>query len=65
MQQFINNRYVRLSGLTVGIAALFFGIIWLVALLFNMQDFPVGLEILLAVLGAGIVVYKIFASRVF
>ncbi len=65
MQQFINNRYVRLSGLTEGIAAIFFGIIWLVALLFNMQDFPVGLEILLAVLGAGIVVYKIFASRVF
>lgn len=65
MQQLFNNRYVQLAGLTLGLAALFFAIIWLVATTLGLKDFPVEVELLLAVLGAGIIVYKFFASKVF
>ena len=65
MQQFFNNRYVQLAGLTLGLAILFFLVIWVVTSTIGLKDFPVGLEITLAVLGAGIIVYKFFARRIF
>lgn len=65
MQQFFNNRYVQLAGLTLGLGALFFGVIWLFCLTVGLQDFPVFLQAILAMLGAGIVVYKFFAQRIF
>jgi hypothetical protein len=64
MQQFFNNRYVQLAGLTLGLAVLFFLVILVVASAVGLRDFPVGLELVLAVLGAGIIVYKFFARRI-
>ena len=64
MEQFFNNRYVQLAGLTLGLSALFFGVIWLIVTTIGHIDFPVPLEAVLAVLGAGAVVYKFFAQRV-
>lgn len=64
MQQFFNNRYVQLAGLTLGVGALFFASIWIVTTVLGMTDFPIGLEVLLAFLGAGAVVYKFLSRRV-
>lgn len=65
MQQLFNNRYTRLALLTAGLSALFFAILWLIAQIIGLKDFPVELEILVSVLGAGVVVYKFFAFRMF
>jgi hypothetical protein len=65
MQQFFNNKYVQLAGLTIGIGLLFFVILWLAASLFGMNEFPIALEALLALLAAGAVVYKFFSQRIF
>lgn len=65
MQQFLNNRYVRLSLLTLGLGTLFYLIIWLIVGLLGMNDFPHAFIFLLSGLGAGLLVYKVFASRVF
>lgn len=65
MQQLFNNRYVRLAGLTVGIAVLFFVVIWLFCLIVGLSDFPITLQLMLAVLAAGVVVYKFLSQRVF
>jgi hypothetical protein len=65
MQQFLNNRYVRLGGLTLGVGTLFFLLIWLVMTTIGLKDFPVGLEAMLAFLGAGVLVYKFLSQRVF
>lgn len=65
MQQFFNNRYVQLAGLTLGIWALFFAVIWIFCLTVGLQDFPVFLQAILALLGAGVVVYKFLSQRIF
>lgn len=65
MQQFLNNRYVRLTGLTLGLGALFFALIWLVTTTLGLKDFPVPLEAVLALLGAGVLVYKFLSQRIF
>lgn len=59
-----NNRYVQLGALTIGLAVLFWLILFLIFAALHV-NFPIGLEILLAVLGSGILVYKFFAQRVF
>lgn len=64
MQQFFNNRYVQLTGLTIGLSLVFFLLIWFVAQMIGLQDFPVMLEVMLSVLGAGILVYKVFSERI-
>lgn len=64
MQQFFNNRYTQLAVLTVVLSSLFFAVIWLVAQNIGLRDFPVTLEIMLSVLGAGFVVYKYLSRRI-
>lgn len=64
MQQFLNNRYVQLAGLTLGIGVLLWAVIWLFCTVTGLNDFPIGLQIMLAVLGAGLVVYKFFSQRI-
>lgn len=65
MQQLFNNRYVRLAGLTLGVAALLFAVIWLFCLIVGLNEFPIGLQVTLALLAAGVLVYKFLAQRVF
>ena len=60
----MNNRYVQLGALTLGLAILFWLILFLVFGLLHV-NLPIGLEVLLAVLGAGLIVYKFFSQRVF
>jgi hypothetical protein len=65
MQQFLNNRYVRLTALTVGIGVLFYIIIWLIVWIIGLKDFSPFLIFLLSALGAGLVVYKFLSRRVY
>lgn len=59
-----DNRYVRLGMLTFGLAVLFYLILFLIFGALHV-DFPFGLQIMLAVLGASVVVYKLFSQRIF
>ncbi|HET8690350.1 MAG TPA: hypothetical protein VFL81_02850 [Candidatus Saccharimonadales bacterium] len=61
----LNNRYLQLSILTVGLAVVIYLLIWLVFSLIGLSDFPKGLQLAVAVLGAGLLVYKFFADRIF
>ena len=65
MQQLFNNKYVRLGSLTLGIGLLFWAVIWLFCMMVGLKDFPVALQAVLAFLGAGVLVYKFLAQRVF
>jgi hypothetical protein len=65
MQQFFSNRYVQLAALTLGLGLLFFLILWLVFTLIGINDAPLGLTALASFLGAGVLVAKFFAGRVF
>lgn|GEM_PF-4139441 len=65
MQQPFNNKYARLAGLTFGIAALLFAVIWLFCQAVGLSDFPIVLQATLALLAAGVLVYKFLAQRVF
>jgi len=65
VMEFLNNRYVRLTLLTLGIGLLFWAILWLILMALNIRDFPVFLQLIAAFGGAGVIVYKFFAGRVF
>lgn len=65
MQQFFSNRYVQLALLTLGLGTLFFIVIWLIFGLIGLNDAPLGLVAAAAYLGAGVLVAKFFASRIF
>lgn len=60
----MTNRYVRLSLLTLLLAALIYTIIFIVFSLIGLGDFPQFLRITISVLGAGLLVYKFFAQRI-
>lgn len=63
--ELFNNRYVQLGLLTLGLGLLFWAVFWLVLRVLGLQDFPVMLQITVAFLGAGLLVYKFLAGRVF
>ena len=51
--------------LTLGLGLLFWAILWLIFFALGVKDFPVLLEVAVSFLGAGLLVAKFFASRVF
>ncbi len=61
----LNNRYVQLMLLTLGLGLLFWAIIWLVLRALGLQDFPVMLQLAIAFLGSGLIVSRYLANRVF
>jgi hypothetical protein len=61
----INNRYVQLGALSLGLAVLIYLVLWLLFSLLQIDGFPVGLQIAIAILGAGLLVYKFFSDRIF
>lgn len=63
--EFMQNRYVRLTALTILIGVMFWVIIWITLMLAGLNDFPVFLQMAISFLGAGLLVYKFFAPRVF
>ncbi len=65
MQQFFENRYVQLGLLTLGLGLLFWAIIWLILRALGLGDFPMALQVSVSFLGAGLLVYKFFAGRIF
>lgn len=65
MQSFFSNRYTQLALLTLGIGSLFFLILWLVFTLLGFHDAPLGLVAIASYLGAGVLVSKFFAGRIF
>ena len=62
--KFLENRYVQLAALTLGLGLLFWALFWLVLGALGLNDFPVGLQLLVAFLGAGLIVTKYFSNRV-
>lgn len=65
MQNFFNNRYARLALLTLGIGALLYLVIWLIASMAGLDNLSPFLIFMLSALGAGLTVYKLFAQRVY
>lgn len=65
MQQFFSNRYVQLAMLTLGLGTLFFLILWMIFVLIGFNDAPLGLLAVGSYLGAGALVAKFLAGRVF
>lgn len=65
MQAFLSNRYVQLALLTLGLGSLFFLIIWLIFTLIGLDDAPMSLVAVASYLGAGALVAKFFADRIF
>lgn len=65
MQQLFSNRYVQLAVLTLGLGLLFFLVLWLIFTLIGFKDAPLGMVALASFLGAGVLVAKVFASRIF
>ena len=63
--EFLNNRYVQLGLLTLGLGLLFWAIFWLILRALGLSDFPTMLQVSVAFLGAGLLVYKFFANRIF
>ena len=64
--QWLSNRYVQLALLTLFIAVLIYFIIWLIFVeLLGLHAFPAVIHLTLSILGAGLFVYKFFASRIF
>ncbi|HAC55861.1 TPA: hypothetical protein DCF80_00020 [Candidatus Saccharibacteria bacterium] len=63
--EFFNNRYVQLALLTLGIGLVFWALLWMVFYLVGLEDFPIGLQLAIAFLGAGLLVYKFFSNRIF
>lgn len=61
----LNNRYVQLGLLTLGLGLLFWAFFWLGLRTLGLHDFPVMLQLAVAFLGAGLIVAKFFANRIF
>lgn len=50
--------------LGIALAVAFYLIIWLTLSIVGMADFPQFIQLMLAILGAGLVVYKFFSYRI-
>jgi len=64
MNEFLNNRYVQLSLLTIFIAALIYTLMWVIFSLIGLGDFPQFLRVTVSILGAGLFVYKFLEQRI-
>lgn len=62
---FLNNRYVQLSLLTLGIGLLLWALFWLGLHALGLDDFPLMLQLAVSFLGAGLLVTKFFSNRIF
>lgn len=62
---FLTNRYAQLALLTLGLGLLFWAMIWVILLAVGIREFPVGLQLAVAFLGAGLIVTKFFSNRIF
>jgi uncharacterized membrane protein len=63
--QFLENRYVQLALLTLGIGLVLWILFWLVLRALGLQDFPVMLQVTASFLAAGLLVARYLARRVF
>ena len=63
--QFFHNRYAQLAVLTLGIGLVFWVLLWLILMALGVDGFPVFLQVAASFLGAGVLVAKVFAGRVF
>lgn len=63
--EFLNNRYVKLTLLTLGLAALIWIVLWFVFNLSIGLDLPNGLMVFVSVLAAGYLVYQFFSQRIY
>jgi len=59
----LNNRYVQLTLLWLGIATVIYIVLFLIFMSLNI-DFPVELQVLLSALSSGYLVYKYFSQRI-
>lgn len=64
MNDFFSNKYTRLAMLTLGLALLFYLIIWMIMSIVQVAFLPPFLHLMVSVLGAAILVAKYFAFRI-
>ena len=65
MQSFFSNRYTQLALLTLGLGTLIFLVLWLIFSLIGLTDVPLGIVAVASYLGAGVLVARVFAGRIF
>ena len=65
MQQLLGNRYFRMATLTARVALILSLFLWLLFSLLGWRDFPALLVVGLAVLGAGLIVYRYISHKLF
>ncbi len=65
MQQFFNNRYMRLAALWLGLATLLYLVEWVIFLTVGMTDFPQLFQVGLALMVSGVLVSRVFSGRIF
>lgn len=63
--EIFQNRYVQIGLLTLGLGLLLWALFWLVLRLLGLEDFPAIIQVAVAFLGAGLLVAKFFARRLF
>lgn len=59
----LQNRYVKLTLLTIGLAAIFYIVLYLLFMMLGL-NLPAGLQLMVAVLAAGYIVYQYFSQRI-
>lgn len=64
MNDFFSNKYTRLAMLTLGLAVLFYLVIWMIMSIVGVDFLPPFLHFMISILGAGILVAKYFAFRI-
>lgn len=64
MNQFMNNRYVQITGLILGLAILIYMLLWMLLALAGIRDVPSFVPVVVS-LGVAIwVVWKFYARRI-
>ena len=64
MNQFMNNRYVQIAGLILGLAILIYMLLWMLFALAGIRDVPSFVPVVVS-LGVAIwIVWKFYARRI-
>ena len=65
LHEVFSIKCVQLALLTLAIGTGFWAIIWLVLLVLNLTELPVFIQVTVSYLGAGVLVSRLFANRIF
>ncbi|MFZ1812686.1 MAG: hypothetical protein WAU02_04210 [Candidatus Saccharimonadales bacterium] len=64
MNQFMNNRYVQIGGLTLGLAILIYMVLWIIITVANLGEVPPFITVVISLGIATWLVWKFYAWRI-